>query len=423
MDIATNAVLTALLLQVSSFVKQVEVPVPVPLDVTNATSFRLWTTRSRDGTPELECYIAFDGFEFRHNHGAILSFNSPSSYMRLQEPSALPHMLGEPHFTEQKCLQKARDVVRRLGYTNASILTEPPKVRKPSFTQNGLGIPRYVFKWPLKTELRVAIELLDAEIEVDAAHLTIENLSLEGPQFWREGWPITYGTGNTYEEPDPTEPRETELTVRDVSRDYALAFIEAALPEIRRFCEGLGPPIPSGIAKSDLVMGASQVAINNGRVTASLRLRSGHLVVFHAGHVWAVHARDAWYNRPALRKYVKESPEYRDPTRYSKEQAVQKVRQILLENLGLPEKELYLDTQPVFDLIVNPGATNGVRRYAFHWQRPDVPADRENRIRENIPSRISVSAEVDAVSGAIKALNFLHESFERADPNISVPMR
>ena len=77
-------------------------------------------------------------------------------------------------------------------------------------------------------------------------------------------------------------------------------------------------------------MGGSEVAMKGGRLTASLRLKSGFLVVFYAGHVWAVHSRDVSHNHPARRKHFKQSQEYQDPTRLSKEDAAHKVRQILV---------------------------------------------------------------------------------------------
>jgi hypothetical protein len=94
-----------------------------------------------------------------------------------------------------------------------------------------------------------------------------------------------------------------------------------------------------------------------------------------------------------------------------------KVRRIALDRLHLPEHELFLDTPPIFTLIANPAATNGIRRFAFHWQKPTTGVENPGQN----PPEISISAEVDAVSGDIKALNFLHKWFRRPDPESKPP--
>ena len=169
-------------------------------------------------------------------------------------------------------------------------------------------------------------------------------------------------------------------------------------------------------------MGDSEVASKLGRVSLSLRLKSGYRVVFSAGHVWAVHAPDAYYSSPWWREEVRQSQEYLAPTRLSPQEAVDKVRHLLLDRLGLDQKVLYLDTQPVFSLRPNPAATNGIRRYVFQWQAPETAQEQDEHKRNRILPQTSVSAEVDAVSGVIKTLNFFHRSLERPDPPIAQPM-
>jgi len=93
-----------------------------------------------------------------------------------------------------------------------------------------------------------------------------------------------------------------------------------------------------------------------------------------------------------------------------------------VERLGFPEHELFLDTPAHFSSWPNPDYTNGVRRFEFRWQKPETPEEQAQRERDSIFPEISIAAEVDAVSGNIKALNFPHRWFERPDPKIDVPM-
>jgi hypothetical protein len=76
MEIATNAVFAALLLQASSFVNDVGVPLQTPLEASKVAEFNIGTSSGRDG-PEIGCYLAYaGGYEFRHSHGCIYSFNT-----------------------------------------------------------------------------------------------------------------------------------------------------------------------------------------------------------------------------------------------------------------------------------------------------------------------------------------------------------
>lgn len=102
----------------------------------------------------------------------------------------------------------------------------------------------------------------------------------------------------------------------------------------------------------------------------------------------------------------------------SSRDAVEKVRQVLVERLGFNKKAMFLDTDPVFSMEPNPSATNGLRRYVFQWQRPETAQQREERVAKRVLPYIAVSAEVDAVSGDIKTMNFFDRSLERPDPQL-----
>lgn len=157
-------------------------------------------------------------------------------------------------------------------------------------------------------------------------------------------------------------------------------------------------------------------------MSVTLRLKSGYLILFTAGHVWAVHASDDYHSSPWWKEEVRLSKEYLEPIRLTEEHAIQKVRRLLIGRLGLDEKALFLDTDPVFSLKPNTSATNGIRRYVFQWQRPESEEQRQERTRKKILPEASISAEVDAVSGDVKALNFFHRSLERPDPKIDIPI-
>lgn len=106
----------------------------------------------------------------------------------------------------------------------------------------------------------------------------------------------------------------------------------------------------------------------------------------------------------------------------SQEEAVEKVRRFFLDKLGLPERPLFLDTPPVMYYRADPEAKKGARRYYFAWERPETEEQERRRRDRRIPPEISVTGEVDAVTGAIKGLGLVHDSLDRPDPKIEVPM-
>src|SRR5260370_13401093 len=114
MEIATNAVLAALLAQMSSFVKDAGVPLAPPIEPSKVQVFGWYVGWGREGE-ELRAYVRYEGgYEFRHNKGCINSFDTRNAYMEIQNPGDLDRLLGEAKFNKTECLARARDVIRRL---------------------------------------------------------------------------------------------------------------------------------------------------------------------------------------------------------------------------------------------------------------------------------------------------------------------
>jgi hypothetical protein len=189
-----------------------------------------------------------------------------------------------------------------------------------------------------------------------------------------------------------------------------MAFIRGVLPAVEEFGRKFGPPLDRPVSEADIVMGESSVKMYNGRkparVWASLRLKCGYEVNYCAGRVMAVRTQDRYSVEGGWDdERLRETEEYRGPSRFTREQVVEKVRRMVVDRLGLPEKPLFLDTQPSFYYAPGEGVTNGLRRYVFAWQRPETPEEEAERLSRRIEAETSVLAEVDAVSGVIKVLS------------------
>lgn len=422
----------------STIVTNLNLPLPTPLQESNVVQFRIGPRWTETG-PQLASYLVYQGgYGFWHFDGCICGFYTPRSVTRLDDPDGLPGLYGEVRYSEEECLAKAREAIRAFGFTNATALRlEPTEVRPPTKLSDGV-LPRFMFTWETTTSQATrsgevtharpiapgeSIDgVMSARCEVNATTLSVEHLTLLSSEYRRTPWPMNFGQTNVVMDFEPKRPVRTEMLLEGVSREFAMAFIRAVLPECSRVCAGLDVPIPNPITEGDIDYPQSKVGVIEGRVSATVRLKCGYLVVFYAGHVWAVHAEDALVNSPAMMKKVRASEEYRSPVRFSNKDVVEKLLHILVDRLRLPAHELFLDTAPVFVRATDPEAPEGVRRYVLQWQRPETESERAGREANRIIPEVSVAVEIDAVSGVIKAINFLHESFERPDPKVDVPM-
>src|SRR5213082_837380 len=422
MDIATNAVLAAALLDISTTVKPLGVPLETPLQSSNVMYFH--TGPDSVGSDSLAWVVIYKEagrgvYRFNHDWGILAVMQTPDAMTGLQDPLELDRLVGEVRYSEAQCLAKFKETLRALGHTNLTSLEELPTVKGPvKYEVDGRIVPRYQFGWS-DPKGRLPDWMKVVRGEVNAEKLRVEYFSL-GMDFKRKPWPLTFGQTNP---PTPPKPPlkvvRTELEVKDVSREYAMALIRHILPAIEEFGRKFGPPLDKPVHETDIVMGESSVRMMRGRVCASVRLKSGFQVNYGFGRVMAVFMPDAY---SAKEGEVRDATQYYGPIRLTREKAVEQVRRLVLDKLALPEKPLYLDSSPTFLYAPESGATNGFSRYVFYWQKPETEQERNERIDRRMLLDITVWAEVDAGSGVIDWLSFMHPSLERPDPKIDVPM-
>jgi len=81
MEIATNAVLLAMLMQASEVVEKLGLPLQSPLQTTNVRTFRVSALPGPEETTKLSCYLFYrGGYQFWHDNGRISSFSTPQAY-------------------------------------------------------------------------------------------------------------------------------------------------------------------------------------------------------------------------------------------------------------------------------------------------------------------------------------------------------
>ena len=90
MEIATNAVLTAVLLDVSTAVRPLGLPLETPLEAAKVNHFRVWPEYGATDVWLRSALRYEGGYSFRYGWGIIDSFETPNAYTTLQDPSGTP---------------------------------------------------------------------------------------------------------------------------------------------------------------------------------------------------------------------------------------------------------------------------------------------------------------------------------------------
>src|SRR5882724_10011316 len=178
----SNAMLVALLANVSDFAKKLDLPISRPVTVAQVRRFNCFPRSDHVGGR----LILTNGCAFIFDHGRVESFESSRSYFNLQDPNLIPKFYGPVKLSESQALQVARDAIKKLGYTDAMLSTDrPPQATLPE--RVGINyIARYRFRWldparghdPNNPPPSI-------EFEVDATTGQIQMLEISNPNTYR----------------------------------------------------------------------------------------------------------------------------------------------------------------------------------------------------------------------------------------------
>ena len=138
MDIATNAVLAAALLDISTTVKPLGVPLETPLQSSNVMYFH--TGPDSIGSDSLAWVVIYKEagrgvYRFNHDWGILAVMQTPDAMTGLQDPLELDRLVGEVRYTEAQCLAKFKETLRALGHTNLALLEKPRPSKALSSTR------------------------------------------------------------------------------------------------------------------------------------------------------------------------------------------------------------------------------------------------------------------------------------------------
>jgi hypothetical protein len=175
--VLTNALLSIGFSLVSNFANVVEMPAEVlPRRVEELREYFIGDPHS-----PIDLYLVHrGGTMFGIRDGAVTMFESPGSYIKLQDPSRVPEFFGEPTLSSNQVLELATKTIEKLVRTTNPIANIKPLVERPKKI-NGKEIPFYEISWP-KPHYTPGFGYF-AGLEIDARNGRITALQLHDPGF------------------------------------------------------------------------------------------------------------------------------------------------------------------------------------------------------------------------------------------------
>lgn len=389
----SNAVLVAMLPQVSDVAKKLELPVPQP--VTQQQVIASSVTPYFDWRGEMAGWgvTINGGWTFGFHGGHFDSFESPHSYFVLQDPDEIPKFVGTVSMTKDEAVQMARETLKKLGLSLESVFAEQePRVTLPPKTRTGI-VPRYRVEW-LNPRVGSASQngSSSVKIEVNADAKRVEQIVISPNASLRRPWPKI-----------GVEPVYRSRTSSVVNPKYARALVPIVLRAIDEYGKTLGLPILRPLTTNQVTR--FRLQDNLGRPHCEVELTNGWRFIFRDNMVNGFYAPDNLFNsdqRPILIK------DFVGKWNMTEAEAIELIRRTLAK-LNYPTNLVRVDFPPKTSKPIVPG----IPRYSFWWWC-------ENETHDDLVSK--VEAEVDADKREMKSLYFENRAFWRERPPIDAPI-
>ncbi|MDR3378467.1 MAG: PepSY domain-containing protein [Verrucomicrobiae bacterium] len=407
----SNAVLVAVMPYISNFAEKLDLPVSQPVTVSQVDSFRCSPRSDEVGGRVL----LTNGCSFVFHNGGIRAYASPESYYSIDDPSLIPKFFGEVKLTKEEAVAKARNALKKLGYSEAMVFSgsapqviNPPEVRKHH-------VARYQIRWFDPTWGAGGPSNLPSsvEFEIDATTGRIEAATIFNPNTWGPDPNISVHPMVIEESPKPIYLGGRN--VYPVSGAYSNAFLIAILPQCADYAKTVGFSPEHGIVFSEVDKAKCVCGLVDGDPMAEINFNDGARFVYRHGQVIAFYAPNVMSlpgKEPSSRQEYQEYwKRFYGRINMTTNQAVVLVRQTI-ERLGYSQKLIHVDEMPIVGGTMWWG-TNRVARCSILW-----------RGSEDGPTR--VQAEVDMTAKAIKSLYINDHAITniwREPPRIGVSMK
>jgi len=141
----SNAVLVAILPQVSDFAKRLNLPIPQPITASQVVEFRPNRYKGEIGGG----LMLSNHFWFSYADGHVMSFKSPDNFFSEDDPVAnWQHYVGKENMTTNEAIALVRQSLRDLGYDPRELHADgPPTSVQFPFDFQGKHIPQFQMRW------------------------------------------------------------------------------------------------------------------------------------------------------------------------------------------------------------------------------------------------------------------------------------
>lgn len=404
----SNAVLTAILPQVSDFAQRAELRTNA-IDPSEVVFF--WCD-PRKGEIGGHFYLT-NGWHFWFQRGHVDRFETQKSYFSIQDPDRIPEFFGPVNLTAEEALVLGRRIILQLkGVGIKDILARSPRIVGPIQTPGGV-VPRYRFEWPKADVGTNWVGGLGKEIdvEIDASNGRIQMLSLVVATNFFQPTPEVDIIPEPLPKAKSVKPAES-IRMNPVSLAYSNAMLQAVLPIISEYSKKLELPISLPITMSMIREGPyTGVYYSRGEVDTQIELTNGFMFRFEHGYV-TTFARlyDTFFSAVNTNIYAN----FIGPINMTAEEVIQLGCQTI-RSLGYTERDIpILANKPfVGKDEAAPFKTNGFSRIQLLWDMPT---------KENPYPLAIISMEVDTTTKTVKSICIRETSLRRPPPQIDIPM-
>jgi hypothetical protein len=141
----SNAMLVAILPQVSDCAKKLDLPVPQPITASQVIEFRPSPYKGEIGGG----LMLSNHYWFSYADGHVMNFRSPDNMFGREDLlENWKHFAGKENMTTNQAIDMARDALRRLGYNTKELgLDQAPTSVQCPFDFQGHHIPQFQMVW------------------------------------------------------------------------------------------------------------------------------------------------------------------------------------------------------------------------------------------------------------------------------------
>ena len=380
----SNAVLMALLPHFSDFAHKMDLPIPLPITVSQMKAFGCDNHLGDIGG----AIRLTNDYVFVFEHGHVTKFKTRNCYYEIEDFSRIESLFGANRMTEAEAVELCRSTIRRLGYTEEQLYADLQAAVEPPPKAGTNTIPRYKVSWVDPRD-----DVRSCDFEVNSDEKKIEK--------------IWFLNGNLRRAPPhvavpqvPLPGRKFKSQFQPVNPKYAQALAPTIYPQIEDYVRRMHLPVPLPVSTNEISRYVCRKFDED--IYADMTFTNGYRFFYRRGMVEVMDAPDCFFNFPTPGVRVRH---FLGKWEMNEAEATQLAR-AALTNLGYSVAAFEADKDPE---IQRPYNVMNVPRYRLEWVQSTGPV-----------AHSYLAVEVDAEKKQVKSINLWHANFWRPPPDLGV---